>query len=80
MYGHYLPTGLTHSGSLPFGLSPNMANFSPHHSVAAAEIYWKMHHNLINNHAQVAAAGQPSHEELYMAHERERERLERVAR
>jgi hypothetical protein len=49
-------------------------------------MYWKMHHhNLINNQAQAAAAqaaaaGQPSHEELYMAHERERERQERAAR
>ena len=78
LYGHYLQTGLPHPCTLPFGLRPGMASFSniQHKSVAAAEMYWNMqHHNLINNQqAQAAATGQPSHEAMFMAHERERER------
>ncbi len=68
----------------------------PYNSVISAasvnsqtdKMYWKMqNHNLINYQqaqaataAQAAAAGQPSHEEWFMAHERERERQECAAR
>lgn len=80
------------AGSLPFGLPPgSAAGFAPHSvsaAAAAADMYWKMqlnHHNFMSHPAATAAAmaaaaaaqaGQATHEDIIMAHERQ----ERAAR